>query len=156
MFNERSSNLLTAKFLRRVVQVACGWLHNAAIVDEPGKGQLGFINKKAQHKRAYKQTDNVIYVSVLYPSVLMNPFTVPSAKSETISPICRKLVCPAILQRELRIYARRITEQFQHWNSTKMRTSTASHLVIFMAVSLHCSTKESNVKINKLNYKQVV
>lgn len=64
------------------------------------------LNGKTQNKRANEHTDNIIFFSVLYPSVLMNPFTVPSAKSETISPICRKLVCWAILKRKLRICAR--------------------------------------------------
>ena len=80
------------------------------------------FKQEKQHKRANKQADSIIHILFLYPSVLMNPLTVPSAKRETISPICRRLVCWAILQPKLRIYARRIIEQFQHWNSTKMRT----------------------------------
>lgn len=73
------------------------------------------FKQEKQHKRANKQTDSIIHILVLYPSVLMNPLTVPSAKRETISPICRRLVCWVIVQRKLRIYARRISEQFQHW-----------------------------------------
>ena len=57
------------------------------------------FKQEEQHKSANKHTDNVMYVLARYPSVLMKPFTVPSAKSETIAPICRKLVCWVILQR---------------------------------------------------------
>lgn len=115
------------------------------------------FKQEEQHKRANKQTDNVIHVLVLYPSVLMNPFTVPSAKSETISPICRKLVCCAILQqRKLRIYARRISQQFQHWNSTKMRTRQAQSSCDFHSCFFALLYKGIQRKNKQTEYKQVV
>lgn len=146
--------LLTAKLLRRIVEVTSGWLYHTSVINETEKRTSPIKTRKHQTKGDNKQTDNIISISVLYPSVLMNPFTVPSAKSETISPIWRKLVCcRAILQHELRICARQKITDLR--NSTEMRRQYRRSCRDFHGCFFALLYKGIQRKNKQTEYKQV-